>query len=196
MKENPMKEKHWILESAILITLGTGVLFSLGHYYDFRMRFEFGIPTIPLGISAETLIHDGVTILIVWFGSTKEFWIALSLLIPMAAGFVLLRKKYHRPNKIGLNALLVFLGLAVFYVSVIHYIPSRASAIAESIKRHAALQRQTIILRDHVSIEGYTIIGTPSKIAFLRSDNKVFIVQYSDIQRIVAAHSGMENQLQ
>ena len=181
-----MKVKHWILESAILIALGTGVLYSFGHYYDYRMRFEFDIHTIPLGVSPEILIHDGATVLFAWVGSTKEFWGALFLLSVITILILFLNKKFQKINKTSIVPVSFIIGLIVLYSSVINYIPSRAHFIAEAVERLASSKRQSLILGNDELIEGYTIIGTSSKVAFLTSDNRVLVVQYTDIGRIVA----------
>ena len=181
-----MKKKHWILESAILIALGTGILYSFGHYYDYRIRFEFDIHTILLGVSPETLIHDGATILIAWFGSTKEFWVALSLFSVIVILIVFLKRKFQKMNRLNIVSVSLIISLIVLYSSVINYIPSRASIIAEAIEKFATSKRQSLIFGDDEIIEGYTIIGTPLKVAFLTSDNRVLVVQYTDIKRIIA----------
>ncbi len=165
--------------------MGTGVLYSFGHYYDYRIRFEFDIHTIPLGVSPETLIHDGATVLLAWIGSTKEFWLALSLLSVITILIVFLYRKFQKINKSTIVPVSLIIGLIVLYSSVINYIPSRAQFIAEAIEKLATSKRQTLIISNDEMVEGYTIIGTQSKVAFLTSDNRVLVVQYTDIKRIV-----------
>lgn len=180
-----MNGKHWILESAILLALGTGVLYAFGHFYDYRMRFEFGIHTISLNVSPETFIHDGATVVFAWMGSTIEFWVALSLLLAITILIVFLNRKSRKVHTSGVVLVSLIIGFTVLYVSVIRYIPSRAQYNAHSIEKLASLKRHSLIFENGEMIEGYTIIGTPSKVAFRTTDSRVLVVQYTDIKRIV-----------
>ena len=177
-----MKEKIWILESAIILALTTGALYAFGHYYNYRMRFEFDIQTISLGISSETFIHDGATVLIAWFGTTKEFWIALLLVSIATAIFLLLSKKYNKPKFSNAVLLSLILGIVISYFSVTQYIPSRAKENAQAIKRLALVNRHALDLRDGSTAAGYTIIGSPSKIAFLTNEIKVMVISNADVK--------------
>lgn len=182
-----MKEKHWILESAILIALGTGILYSFGHYYDYRLRFEFDIHTIALGVSPETLIHDGATVMIAWFGSTKEFWVSLPLLALIIVLNVSLKRKFQNINKPA-NVLVTWIVcLIILYSSIVSYIPSRAQQISTAIEKLALLKRQSLYFDSGEVNLGYTIIGTPTKLAFLTSDNIVLVFHHTEVNRIVSS---------
>ncbi len=179
-----MKQKPWLLESAIFLAVSTGILYAFGGYYDYRFRYEFNIQTITLGHSPETLIRDGASILFAWLGTSTEFWIALSL---VALITVLLVYVSRKSKKIRIsNAILVsaLLGASISYMSVNLFIPSRAKENAQSIMGKAPAKKHSLLMRDGSEVKGYTIIGTPSNVVFLSSDKKVLIVPYAEIKRL------------
>ena len=180
-----MRDKFWIIESAIFLALTTGILYAFGQYYDYRLRFEFDFQTIPLGVATETFIHDGATILIAWTGRTIEFWIAIALVLGIVVTIFLLKKIFRTIQVSSVINLSVILSMVIVYASVTHYIPRRAKSIALSLEKQATLQMHSLYLSNGTVVQGYTIISTSSKVAFLSNDRKVYIVSLSDIEGLM-----------
>lgn len=179
-----MKHNHWIFESAILIALGTCILYSLGHFFYYRIRYEFDIHTISLGVPTEVLIHDGATVIFAWFGSTKEFWIALIITSIVLVLYFLINNNLQNFFRVNLLSISMLSTVIILYVSVIKYIPSRAGYNASAIVKLASSKRQLITLNNAETLEGYTIMGTPTKLAFLTFDNIVLVFEHSEIKNI------------
>ncbi len=180
-----MKQEHWLLESAIFLAVSTGVLYAFGGYYDYRIRYEFNIPTITLGHSPETLIHNGASIFFGWLGTSTEFWIALSLVTLITLLLVYVPRQFKTIRISNVVLLSASLGAIISFMSVNLYIPSRAKDNAQSIMRIAPAKKHSLLMRDGSEVKGYTIIGTPSKVAFFSSDKKVLVVPYAEIKRLM-----------
>lgn len=180
-----MKDKNWFVESALLVAVLTGLLYSFGHFYFYRVRYEFGIDTISLGLSYESFIQAGASIVIAWFGRTWEFWAALVLIVVLYLVIQQLTKREYKVAFFNSATLTFVMSLVVIYASVSRYIPQRAATNVAIIEMAAESQRHRLILESDNNKVGYTIIASSSKLAFLSDGGEVSIHSFGNIKQIV-----------
>ena len=177
-----MRAKYWLFESAVLLAIITATLYMFGHYYDYRLRFEFNLQTIPMGLSYDTLLQNGAAVVIGWFANSAEFWLALIIvLFILGMGKFVEIKESYIPFR---NVTVFLICLMTVYYSVSQSIPDRAKNNADSIRSHAAKKLQHLVLEDNTGLHGYTIISTMDRLAFLSNKGQVRVVLNSRIKQI------------
>lgn len=174
----------WLLQSSVVVALVTALLYAFGANFEYRLRWEFGMQNVQFVRTTSDITYDGLIVVSAWFKTAQPYLLAAfgaTCLLLLYSRFL---KALSAVTKRTLRISVVLLLVAVSGLVINRFLQVRAAWIASRIRERAATGPHTLVTTGGRSLEGYVVVSSEERTAFLTRTGAIVIVDAKDIESV------------